>query len=207
MRRTFIVGSLLSMQPVAWGGNVKEAEHVRLSEEIENLTERQVWNGVERRFQDLAKLGVELNRDDYLNGAYAARELGNVEACYQRLQAAKKLESSQEIRDWISHIEENYGYVELVTVPSRSSELRADEPPFDPNQRKCLDAAMETAQADGSFTGYLPKGSYSFSGQVFEVEPGINVRIEVSPRVRRQGVLDPVIRYPDKPADSQISGE
>ena len=57
MRRTFIVGVLLSVQPVAWGGNVKEAEHVRLSEEIENLTERQVWNGVERRFQDLAKLG------------------------------------------------------------------------------------------------------------------------------------------------------
>jgi hypothetical protein len=34
------------------------------------------------------------------------------------------------------------------------------------------------------------------------IEPGLSVRIEVSPRVRRQGVIDPVIIYRDTPGSA-----
>ena len=84
-------------------------------------------------------------------------------------------------------------------MPARSAELTVATPPFDPNQRKALDAAVRMAKQDGVFDGMLPKGDYVFAGQKFSVEPGISVRIEVSPRMRRQGLIDPVILYRELP--------
>jgi hypothetical protein len=71
--------------------------------------------------------------------------------------------------------------------------------PFDVNQRKAVEVATFTVGDDGSFIGLIPKGNYVFAGQPFSVEPGVSVRIEVSPRVRRQGLIDPVIIYRDTP--------
>lgn len=175
-----------------------EAEADRLSGEIEKLASRQVWTGVERKYRDLERLGTELSFDDLMHGATAARELGDVEHCYQRLKAAAKLEPSKDVVDWLWDIDNSYGHVELLTVPSRSAELAPAEMPFDPNQRKAVTAAIDSAKQDGIFVGMLPKGKYSFATQSFEVEPGLSVRIEVSPRMRRQGLIDPVIIYRDE---------
>lgn len=177
-----------------------QAEHERLSDEIEKLASRQVWAGVERKFSELEKLeDVQPTFEDLLHGAHAARELGDVAAAYERLKQAAKLEGSKEVVDWLWDIDQNYGFVELVSVPPRSAVLSAELMPFDPNARKAVDAAIESARQDGIFVGMLPKGSYEFAAQPFRVEPGVNVRIEVSPRMRRQGLIDPVYVYPETP--------
>lgn len=193
--------------PAGAADKVAEAERARIAGEMDKLVQRQVWAGVERKYDELVELGVDLTVQDYLNGATAARELGDVQSTYERLKAAARIKGSKEIVDWLWDIDNNYGHVELVSVPARSAELTIATPPFDPNQRKALDAAIETARKDGAFTGMLPKGDYVFAGQKFSVEPGISVRIEVSPRMRRQGLIDPVILYRELPgAVGQPSG-
>jgi len=175
-----------------------QAEHDRLSDEIENLAQRQVWTGVERKYRDLERLGDPPTVEDLMFGATAARELGDVEHCYQRLKAAAKLKEDRQVVDWLWDIDANYGHVELLTVPSHTAELSASEMPLDPNQRKAVEAAITSAETDGIFVGMLPKGNYTFATQSFQVDPGVAVRIEVSPRVRRQGLVDPVIIYRDE---------
>lgn len=179
--------------------SVVEAERARLSDEMNKLVQRQVWPGAERKFQELEELGLELTIDEYVAGATAARELGDVQAAYDRLKKAAQIKGTKEIVDWLWDIDNNYGHVELVTQPSRTAELTAATQPFDPNQRKAVDTAVRIAKQDGSFTGLLPKGPYAFAGQEFTVRPGLSVRIEVSPRMRRQGLIDPVILYRDLP--------
>lgn len=202
LRLPLLVLALLALfwcPPAAAGATTAdEAEHARLSDEIEKLAKRQVWTGVERKFRDLERLDTEPTLEDLVYGATAARELGDVKHCYERLKAAARLGATKEIVDWLWDIDNNYGSVELLTVPNRSAELLVDEMPFDPNQRKAVEAAQESVRRDGIFVGMLPKGDYSFATQRFTVEPGVSVRIEVSPRVRRQGVIDPVIIYRDE---------
>ncbi len=194
-----LVGSALALSPPGRAAQTAdEAEHARLSDEIEKLANRQVWTGVERKFRDLERLDSDPTLDDLVYGATAARELGDVQHSYERLKAAARMGASKEIVDWLWDIDNNYGSVELLTVPSRSADLIVDEMPFDPNQRKAVEAAQESARRDGIFVGMLPKGDYNFATQRFTVEPGVSVRIEVSPRVRRQGVIDPVIIYRDE---------
>jgi hypothetical protein len=178
---------------------VNDAEHDRIADEMEKLAQRQIWSGVERKYEDLVKLNCKLTEEDYLHGAYAARELGDVMAAYARLKAAAKINGTKEIVDWLWDIDNNYGQVELVSVPARSAVLDGGELPFDPNKRKAVEAAIKSSKIDGIFVGMLPKGEYSFAGQRFTVEPGISVRIEVSPKMRRQGLIDPVIVYREMP--------
>jgi hypothetical protein len=189
---------LLAASP-AHARDATQAEHNRLSDEIERLVQRQVWSGVERKFEEMERLDVMLTQQDYLNGAYAARELGDVQAAYERLYKAKELNATKEIIDWLWDIDRNYGHVELVTVPSRGTELVTELMPFDVNQRKAVEIAIASAKDSGHFAGLIPRGSYVFAGQQFRVEPGVSVRIEVSPRIRRQGMIDPVIIYRDTP--------
>jgi hypothetical protein len=198
-RTTLLLAALLScLAGPAWAKDVAEAEHERLSEEMKQLAERRVWSGVERNYQELVALGVPLTLEDYLQGAYAARELGQVKAVHERLTAAAKLKPRKDVVDWLWDIDNNYGVVELVATTGRHAELSAAEMPFDPNQRKCVEQAIERARDDNTFVGMLPKGEYTFAGQKFTVEAGLSVRIEVSPKQRRQGLVEPVIIYRDE---------
>jgi hypothetical protein len=162
-----------------------------------------VWSGVDRLYRKLEALGVDPTLDDYMLGAYAARELGQVLAVRDRLKSAARMHQSKDIVEWLWKIDNTYGRVELVSVPPRSTTFEAGVMPFDPDQRKAVEAAVQSVADDGMFVGMLPIGEFTFSGQAFKVEPGLSVRIEVSPRVRRQGPIAPVIVYPDgKPVDS-----
>ncbi len=181
------------------GTDVTQAEHDRLSDEMGRLAERKVWSGVERKFGELTALGTELSLDEWMLGAHAARELGDVLASYERLKRAARIKGTKEIVDWLWDYDNNYGHVELVAVPARSAELEAVAMPFDPNQRKAVESAVKRSKQEGRFVGMLPRGGYSFSGQKFEVVPGISVKIEVSPRMRRQGLIEPVIIVRESP--------
>lgn len=170
---------------MARADDLRAAEHVRLSAEIQQLAGRQVWVGVERKYEDLEALGVELTFEDLLYGAYAARALGDTEAAYDRLRRAARLRSSREVVDWLSSIDANYGHVELVCTPVRLAALESAELMLDPEQRKAFEVAVASIQKTGAFSGLLPKGSYTFSGTSFKVEPGLGVRIEVSPKLKK----------------------
>lgn len=193
MLHTILLLAGLTAPPALAADEVAAAEHDRIAGEMERLAERKIWAGVERKYGELEELDAPMTLDDLLIGAHAARELGDVAAAYKRLKAAAKIKGTKEIVDWLWDIDNNYGHVDLVAVPARSAELTAVQMPFDPNQRRAVDAAIKRSKQDGAFRGLLPAGAYSFAGQKFEVVPGISVKIEVSPRMRRQGLIDPVI--------------
>ncbi len=183
------------------------AEANRLGDDLEKLAKRQVWSGVEKKYRELESLGVPLEQQDYLYGAYAARELGDVASAYVRLQAAAKLGGSKEIVDWLWDIDHSYGNVELMMVPARAVDLIPEEMPLDPNQRKAIEAAVRAAKDDGVYRGLLPRGKYTFAGQPFSAEPGVSVRIEVNPKTRKRGPAEPLIRYPQAPITQPSSGQ
>lgn len=179
-----------------------EAEHVRLSGDIEQLATRQLWAGVEKKLAELAKLGVEPSFDDLIHGAYAARALGNAQHAYDRLKVAARIKGTREVVDWLYTIDANYGTVELIATPPRGVALSMAEVPFDPDQRVAVEAASERVKKEGGFAGLLPRGSYVFAGQSFTVEPGIAVRIEVSPKLKKtEGEL---IRVTTAPVETPV---
>ena len=189
----------LASPPAFATGDVAAAEHDRIAGEMERLAERKIWPGVERKFTELEQVDAPMTLDDLMIGAHAARELGDVAAAYRRLKAASEIRATREIVGWLGDIDNNYGHVDLVAVPSRSAALTVVQMPFDPNQRRAVDAAIKESKQEGAFRGLLPQGAYDFAGQKFEVVPGISVKIEVSPRMRRQGLIDPVIIVRDSP--------
>jgi hypothetical protein len=181
---------LLALASPASAVDRSEAEHLRLSGELEQLSQRQLWAGVNRKFADLEKLGVELTYDDLLHGAHAARALGDMSAAYARLKRASRLDSTKEVVDWLYAIDMNYGSVELLRNPKKGDVLAAAELPFDPDHRAAVELAIATVADSGSFSGMLPRGAYTFAGQPFSVQPGIGLRIEVSPKMKKtQGIV------------------
>lgn len=165
--------------------DVGKAEHIRLSDDIKQLASRQLWAGVEKKFAELQKLGVEMSYDDLVHSAQAARALGNTQNAYERLKIAARIKGTREVVDWLYTIDANYGQVMLIATPPRGVTLEAAEVPFDPDQRICVEAASERVKKEGGFIGLLPRGTYTYAGQQFTVEPGIAVRIEVSPKLKK----------------------
>ena len=184
------------------------AEKDRISDEIKRLMERGIWDGVERKYRDMERLGVDLNEKDFLNGAYAARELGDVSATHERLWRALKSarKEPKDVVDWLWDIDNHYGRVELICVPPRGSTLAISEMPLDPYQRKAVEEAQKKVERDGIFRGMLPAGKYTFTTQEFTVQAGITHRIEVSTRARRHGLVEPVIIRPDDAGAAATAG-
>lgn len=180
-----IFGAPRPVAPTEEELQVLEAEHVRLSEDIEQLASRQLWPAVIRRFEDLGKRGIVPGRQDLVHAAAAARALGDMLTAYERLTTAVRLEADRDLLEAISAIDNNFGHVELVAHNPKGTELTFDEMPFDPDQRMAVEAAQERVRKEGAFTGLLPRGSYAFASQSFTVEPGLSLRIEVSPRMKK----------------------
>ena len=175
------------------------AEADRLSDEIRTLARRQVWNGVERKYRQIVELGVEIDSVVHLTGAYSARESGDLLEVYERLMRASAGKPNEAVIDWLWDLDHNYGRVTLVADRRRTAELSAAEMPLDPNRRNAVQGAVGICEREGRFNGLLPKGEYTFVGQTFRVEPGVAVRVEVSPKMRRQGVVEPTIVYRELP--------
>ncbi|MDP2311379.1 MAG: hypothetical protein Q8P41_00625 [Pseudomonadota bacterium] len=198
-----LILSLFLALGTASAADVGEAEHIRLSGDIEQLAGRQLWTGVEKKFAELQKLGIEMSYDDLLHGAYAARALGNAQNAYDRLKIAARLKGTREVVDWLYAIDANYGQVTLIATPPRGVTLEVSEVPFDPDQRICVEASIERVKKEGGFTGLLPRGTYTFNGQRFTVEPGIALRIEVSPKLKKtEGELIKVTQTPAEGAET-----
>lgn len=180
-----LLGLAVAWASVAWAGDpVADAEQVRLSQDIKQLTQREAWVGVERKFEELEALGLPLSYDDLYRGACAARALGDAQAVYDRLKAASLVDPRRDVLDWMYAIDSNYAHIELLSDRPRGGTLTTSAMPFDPDQRSAVLLAMAKVQREGSFTGLLPRGTYTFLGQTFTVDPGVAQHVEV--RARRK---------------------
>lgn len=149
-----------------------QAEYYRLHDECRKLARRQLWPGVERLYLEMEATGAALVYEDYLAGAMAARDAGDVLLAYERLTAAAKLNGTREVIDWLWSIDTAYGRVELRTEPLGPAELSVATMPMLPDQRAAIEAAQRQLAEGGSYSGMLPAGTYTFAGQEFTVTPG-----------------------------------
>jgi hypothetical protein len=167
-----------------------EAEHTRLSEEMNKHARKARWHGVERAYVGmlpLTKKGVLLTYRDHYQGAQSARELGNINQVYGRLHAASAQQDTEDVKNWLADINANYGKVELV-IPRKWKEkvgLNIDEMPLFPDQRSTIGLAQDRVKQGKSYVGLLPVGDYNFAEKTFTIVPGGDtIRVELG---RKQG--------------------
>lgn len=149
------------------------AEYARLTQELEGLAKRNAWSGAERTFQKLQATGWPPSQDDWMYGAHAARAIGDVAATRERLLGAKAIEEDKDVFDWLWSIDQTYASVNLWCDPDRGWALEAETRPFDPDQVRAMEFAVEEIATRCHFEGYLPAGSYTFAGRSFNVMPGV----------------------------------
>jgi hypothetical protein len=166
------VGFAADEAPMSQRAEINQAEYYRLSEELERLTQRGAWAGVERTFRACLQTGVSLSFDDYLGGAYSARFIGDVSATRDRLMAANEIREDKDTLDWIWDIDSNYGLV-FVAGDVGTVELTPASMPFNPDQARAVTYAIEQVSETGQFEGLLPKGKYTFSTITVQVEPRV----------------------------------
>lgn len=159
-----------------------QAEYRRLSDELSKLTEKQIWVGAERTYQQLEALGLELSFDDHVAGAHSARQAGEIGLTYDRLTAAARLQPDREVVEWLWTLDQEYGRVVLRVEPPGEAPFQAARVPFAPDARRCIEVAGEHLSSAGRFEGMLPVGGYQLGGQEFTVSPGrVAVEITVAP--------------------------
>jgi len=139
--------------------HVDQAEAIRLSQELEKLSKRNAWAGVERTYRALVKTQGPLTREDHTRGAHAAQALGKMAEARARLQLANKFGEDAEIMDWLWDIDSNYGRVFLAGDEGTVS-LACKQMPFNPIQSKAVQYAIQEMSSRGVFEGLLPQGEY-----------------------------------------------
>ena len=159
--------------------NEAQAELVRIQTELERLTNRNAWKGVERAYQDLLKLDVPLRPADHLAGEQAARIRGDINAAYERLAAAVEgVETVGEDTDPAisdafvrkESIENRYGRVEIEVKAGRIPALVRFEWPFPREERVCIELGRTELAKNRNYSGFLPIGKYMVDGHFFEVK-------------------------------------
>ena len=158
----------------AEAGQVEEAEHRRIREEMKRLASRNAWPGVERNFQELlalqAKSDIEIDYEEWYLGAQAAQSLGDMQALRDRLAECVRIEGKEEDVAWLEQIDKNFGPVNLRSVDKDSvPTLKIGAMPFAADQRAALEYAQKELGEKRAFRGLLPPGDYTFeSGGVVE---------------------------------------
>jgi hypothetical protein len=159
---------------------VDQAEAIRLSQELEKLSKRNAWAGVERTYIALVKTKGTMTREDHTRGAHAAQALGKMAEARSRLQLANQFGEDTEIMDWLWDIDSNYGRVFLAGDLETIS-LTCLQMPFNPIQAKAVQYAIQEIASHGIFEGLLPQGEY----QVHMTDKeGPQKSVHVMPRIQ-----------------------
>ena len=182
-----VLASLFAVSTPAFAGEVERAEHRQISEEMERLAQRNAWTGVERNFVQLLELqeaGEVITYEEWHLGAQAARALGDMGSCRDRLAQAVKLEGKEEDIAWLEQIDKSYGPVALRSVDKESvPTLSIAAMPFAADQRAALEYAQKTLADDRNFRGLLPPGDYTFEAggvtETFTVAAGSLEQIDI----------------------------
>ena len=177
---------LTTLTAAAQSDEVREAEHVRLSETMRRLAGRNAWEGVDRRYRQLDELALVLSYDDHYIGAQAAWALGDADSARMRLERALTIGADDGVKQWLAEIHHNYTTVQL----SGSGALTIAEVPFAADQRAALAYAEVQLGEESMFIGMLPNGRYTFGEHAFELFPGCpTVAIGKSKERSRRGGL------------------
>lgn len=172
------------------------AEYQRISAELEKLSKRQIWEGVEKQFLKLEALAVSIEYEHYLLGAQSSQEMGNIYVALQRLKRARSIKKRKSTQDWIDNIEREYGLVN-IEVSSRRKRKTANiipaNPPLDPVKIGAINFAQQKIVSEGIFYGMLPLGQYELVGQKFELSTGLTINLRISPFLRSKGLKEPVV--------------
>lgn len=178
LHRLILLSLALGATPAFAASTAGEAEHTRLADEMKRLSGRNAWKGVDDAYKRLEALaadeGLTLTYRDHFLGASAARELGDINAVYTRLQRALALEKTEEVTSWLADLNQNFGQISLridSKYPGDRS-LSISEMPFDPAQRRVIEAAQLALQQSRTYQGILPLGSYTFGDKTFTIDAG-----------------------------------
>ncbi|MCO4744153.1 MAG: hypothetical protein KC912_05155 [Proteobacteria bacterium] len=198
---SLLLALVLMASTPALAAGMDDAEAIRLRAEMQGLAERAAWGGVERAYVALRDGGTDLTYEDHFLGAQSAKVAGDLGAVRSRLLAANAVSENQDVMDWLFAINSHFGEVALSSKPG-SAELSIDKLPFAADQKAVLEFAQAHVAESGSYTGYLPKGVYTFGDQPFQVLPAaptVTIDLGAAPAVSKP--------LPEEPAsEGQASG-
>ena len=171
---------------IAEAKSAEEAEYDRLLSEMTKFSKTQSWSGVNRRFGEMEKLGLEIGANELLMAAQASQGLGDIYQAKDRVSRALLLKERKSTRKWYTQLNNNYGQVTLIARNKSARSLEQLQITMDPVQSQAIVFAQESLENTGEFRGLLPLGEYNFGGQVFVVKPDMDIHLEISPRLKRK---------------------
>ena len=157
---------------------VLEAEYLRLSDRLSRMARKGQWAGADRIYRKIQALGVSLSFRDLVVGAQVERNAGNIQATYECLREAAKIEGTREVIDWLVALDGQTGEVHLSLGQSSFQELSTSQPAFLPEHQQAVAFAQAALKERGVFIGRLPVGAYTLGQRSFEVVSGEKVVLE-----------------------------
>ena len=116
--------------------SAEEAEYDRLLSEMTKFSKTQSWSGVNKRFGEMEKLGLEIGANELLMAAQASQGLGDIYQAKDRVSRALLLKERKSTRKWYTQLNNNYGQVTLMPEKERRSlKLQIT---MDPVQRQAI---------------------------------------------------------------------
>ena len=148
----------------------RQAEYVRLAEELNKAMTRNNWVAVERLFGKLEEIGVPHTRSALYNAGLAAMQRGNIAEAKARLIAAQKLQETDDVGDLLWTIQRSYGPVMLAADLPANYRLKCEVMPFSTIERTAVIFAKQSVLEDSFFEGLIPRGEYVFGPYLDESE-------------------------------------
>ncbi len=150
------------------------AERVRLEREVVDLARRNAWDGVDRAYREIQRLGGTSDAVIHDLGAQASRALGDAWGTYQRLLLVIALAGPEAVtHEVMAGYREQYGRVIVRRVEPSPIVLTAEVPPFAPDHRAAIAWAAQQLETTGAFDGFLPIGQYTVGPYALTVPAGL----------------------------------
>jgi hypothetical protein len=140
----------------------RQAEYVRLAEEMGRKAKKNNWVAVERTFGKLDAMGIPHSFTVLWNAAHAARHRGDILAARERLKKAAKIEENEDVANWLWDIQQDYGPVMVAADLPANYRLVPKKMPFEPTKRKAVEFGVKQVLENSYFDGLLPRGVYTF---------------------------------------------
>ncbi len=162
-----------------------KAETTRLSAELRERVAAGRWEAADGSYRRLSTLeGAALSYEDHWAGFLAAQSLGDAIAQAQRLEAARAVRATEDTDYALAMLMAWYGRVDLHVSKRLDPRptLTMEVVPFEPDQRRVLEAANEAILREGSYSGLLPLGIYRIGETRFDI---VGEELPVPVKVKR----------------------
>lgn len=184
--RSFCLSAIAfaTMSSMAHANEAKEAERVRIVEDMKRMSRRGTWLAVEKKYQKLLDLGKDtLQPEDHMLGAQAALNLGKIESTCVRIQrtldAIERLQDGEkyaqlkiDAENWLTQLRTTFVPVNISInrTYKGDTELKIGQLPFLPEENDALKRAQKMLAANGEYRGMLPLGEYTIGDVSFTLE-------------------------------------